>query len=123
MIVKEPRQSYQSEAKIDIILKDGDQPQLNSSAGKQLEVEKIEKLGSKDWTPLIPYPQRLRKSKLKQFTKFMEVFKKLQINIPFMDALKKMPSYVKFIKDILSKKQKLEDYENIALTEECSAIL
>ena len=38
--------------------------------------------------PPIPYPQRLKKHKLdKQFTKFMEVFKKLHINIPFVDAL------------------------------------
>ena len=36
----------------------------------------------------ISYPQRLKKNKLdKQFTKFMEVFKKLHINIPFVDAL------------------------------------
>ncbi|XP_052185196.1 uncharacterized protein LOC127796831 [Diospyros lotus] len=34
-----------------------------------------------------------------------------------------MPSYAKFMKDILSRKIRLEDYETIALTEECSAIL
>ena len=78
----------------------------------------------KDLTLLIPYPHILRKSKLdKKFTKFTEVFKKLKINIPFADALEKMPSYVMFTKDILSKKRKLEDYETIALTEECNAIL
>lgn len=72
----------------------------------------------------IPYPQRLRKSNLnKQFTKFLEIFKKLHINIPFAEALEQMPSYVKFIKDILSKKRKIGDYETVALTEECSAIL
>ena len=50
--------------------------------------------------PPIPYPQRLKKHKLdKQFTKFMEVFNKLHINIPFADALEHMPSYVKFIKE------------------------
>ena len=53
----------------------------------------------------------------------MDVFKKLQINISFVDALEKMPCYVKFMKDILSKKQKLEDYETITLTKECNAIL
>ena len=53
----------------------------------------------------------------------MEVFKKLQINIPFADALEQMPTYVKFMKDILSKKRRLEEYETIALTEECSAII
>ena len=36
----------------------------------------------------VPYPQRLKKHKLdKQFTKFMDVFKKLHINIPFADAV------------------------------------
>ena len=76
--------------------------------------------------PIAPilYPQRLKKNKLdKQFTKFMEVFKKLHINIPFADALKQMPSYVKFMKDILSKKRRLSDFETINLTKECSAIL
>ena len=50
--------------------------------------------------PAIPilYPHRLKKSKLdKQFTKFMEVFKKLHIHIPFADALEQMHSYVKFM--------------------------
>ena len=55
----------------------------------------------------IPYSQRLKKNKFdKQFTKFMEVFKKLHINIPFANALEQMPSYVKFMKDILSNKRR-----------------
>ena len=53
----------------------------------------------------------------------MEIFKKLQINIPFIDALEQMPFYVKFMKDILANKRKLSDYEIVALSEECSAIL
>ena len=63
--------------------------------------------------PIVPisYPQYLKKNKLnKQFIKFMEVFKKLHINIPFADALEQMPSYVKFMKDILSKKRRLLDF-------------
>ncbi|KAJ9167519.1 hypothetical protein P3X46_022165 [Hevea brasiliensis] len=38
-------------------------------------------------------------------------------------SLSPMPSYAKFLKEILSKKRKLEDYGTVALTEECSAIL
>lgn len=34
-----------------------------------------------------------------------------------------MPSYVKFLKEILSNKKKLEDDETVALTTECSAII
>ena len=86
-----------------------------------------EETASKDCsqpTAPIPYPQRLKKHKLdKQFTKYMEVFKKLHINILFADALEQMPSYVKFMKDILSQKRRLADFETVNLTKECSAIL
>ena len=40
-----------------------------------------------------------------------------------MDALENMPSYVKFVKNILAYKKKLGEYVTIALTEECSIIL
>ena len=53
----------------------------------------------------------------------MEAFKKLHINIPFADALEQMPSYVKFMKDILSKKRRLSEFETVNLTEEYSATL
>ena len=124
VIVTELKQSYQAEAEVSTGQKDGELPQLNNFAGKRSEVEKVDKPVTQDPPPLIPYPQRLRKSKLdKKFTKFMEVFKKLQINIPFADALEQMLTYVKFMKDILSKKRRLEEYETIALTEECSSII
>ena len=53
VIVKEPKQFDQFEAKIDTTQKDGDQPQLNSSAGKQPEVKKLDKSVSRDSTQLI----------------------------------------------------------------------
>lgn len=74
--------------------------------------------------PRVPYPQRLAKQKDdKQFSKFLEVFKKLQINIPFTEALEQMPSYAKFMKCIFSRKRRLDEFETVALTEECSAVL
>ncbi|XP_073019357.1 uncharacterized protein [Primulina eburnea] len=39
------------------------------------------------------------------------------------EALAQMPSYAKFLKEILSKKRKLGDFETVNLSEECSAIL
>ena len=52
------------------------------------ETEAKDRLVTTEPTSPIPYPQRLKKNKLgKQFAKFMEVFKKLHINIPFADAL------------------------------------
>ena len=91
-----------------------------SDTPKKVEVQKPKY----DEKPIIPYPQRLRKNKLdKQFGKFMDIFKKLHINIPFAEALEQMSGYVKFMKDILSKKRKLGDYETVTLSEECSSIL
>ena len=53
----------------------------------------------------------------------MDIFKKLHINIPFAEELDQMPGYVKFMKEVLSKKRKLGEYETVALSEECSATL
>ncbi|XP_075521398.1 uncharacterized protein LOC142554621 [Primulina tabacum] len=72
----------------------------------------------------LPYPQRFKKKGLDdQFAKFLEILKKIHINIPFAGALEQMPNYAKFIKDVMSKKRKLQEFETVKLTEECSAII
>ncbi|XP_073153724.1 uncharacterized protein [Henckelia pumila] len=61
-----------------------------------------------------PFPAALKKAKLDvQFAKFLEVFKKLNINIPFTDAVMQMPSYAKFLKEILSNKRKLKEHAKL----------
>lgn len=77
----------------------------------------------KQVVPLL-FPQRLKKKNLdEKFIKFLEVFKKIHINIPFAKALEQMPHYSKFLKDIVSNKRRMTNYEIVNLTEECSAIL
>ncbi|XP_072073981.1 uncharacterized protein [Arachis hypogaea] len=72
----------------------------------------------------MPYPQRLEKaSKDKQFSKFLKVFKKLQINIPFVEALEKMPFYATFLKEFLANKRNWKESEIVVLTKECNAII
>ncbi|XP_075475666.1 uncharacterized protein LOC142509059 [Primulina tabacum] len=72
----------------------------------------------------LPYPQRFKKKGLDdQFVKVLEILKKIHINIPFADALEQMPNYPKFMKDLISKKRKLQEFETVKLTKECSAIL
>ncbi|XP_024021746.1 uncharacterized protein LOC112091715 [Morus notabilis] len=75
-------------------------------------------------TPSLPFPQRFQKKALdEQFEKFLNIFKRIHINIPFVDALEQMPNYAKFMKEVMTKKRKFEDYETVKLTEECSAII
>ncbi|GJS97524.1 reverse transcriptase domain-containing protein [Tanacetum coccineum] len=40
-----------------------------------------------------------------------------------VEALSQMPKYVKFLKDLLTNKKKLEDLSTVIMSEECSAIL
>lgn len=62
----------------------------------------------KAYVPLIHFPQKLMK---------------LYINIPFKEALALMLVYMNIIKEMLIKKTKLEEYETIVLSKECSVIL
>ena len=60
------------------------------------------------YVPPIPFPQRLTRRKLEEkYGKSLEVLSELEINNPFIEAIKKMPSYAKFLKEVLSNKRKL----------------
>ena len=76
------------------------------------------------YQPPIPFPQRLKQSKLDcQYAKFLTMFKKLEINFPFAKALVQMPHYAKFMKDIISKKRKLDERGVVSLSANYSAII
>ncbi|XP_021603901.1 uncharacterized protein LOC110608929 [Manihot esculenta] len=71
----------------------------------------------------IPFPHRFQKVKLDaQFGKLLEMIKSLYMNIPFTKSLSQMPLYDKFIKEILSKKRKLEEFEIVSLIKQLGAI-
>nr|XP_025661307.1 uncharacterized protein LOC112756916 [Arachis hypogaea] len=73
-----------------------EQPQA-SKKGKQVMEEQSQEQRKivKPYTPPLPYPQRFQKeTKDQQLPKFLEVFKKLEINIPLAEALEKMPFVV-----------------------------
>ena len=78
----------------------------------------------KAYNPLVPFPQRLQKAKLEeQFSKFLNMFKKIEINIPFSEALTQMPHYEKFMKDLLNKKRKFTEEGIVSLNATCSTVI
>ena len=82
------------------------------------------KEGVPAYSPAIPFPQKLQKSRREeQFSKFLDIFKKIEINIPFAEVISKMPLYAKFLKEILSKKRKIAEEGIVNLTATCSAII
>ena len=73
--------------------------------------------------PVVHFPQRLQKAKMEeQFSRFLDVFKNIEINLPFAKALIQMPNYAKFLKDILNKKRKFAKGV-VNLTATCSAVI
>ena len=74
--------------------------------------------------PYVPFPQRLQRAKMEeQFSKFLDMFKKIEINIPFAEALAQLPNYAKFMKDILSKKRRFAKEGVVSLTATCNAVI
>jgi hypothetical protein len=72
---------------------------------------------------LFPFPRRIKKPTVdEQFRKFVEVIKKFNVNIPFLEAMQ-VPTYAKYLKDILNNKRPLPTTDTVKLTEECSAAI
>ena len=72
----------------------------------------------------VPFPSRLEKPKEdKQFSKFLEAMKDVQITIPILDAVMHVPLYAKFFKELITKKRTMDEPEVVQLTKECSALI
>ncbi|XP_075104716.1 uncharacterized protein LOC142178852 [Nicotiana tabacum] len=67
-----------------------------------------------------PFPQRLqKKNDDRMFKIFLSKLIQVQLNILFVDALRKIPKYAKYIKDIVAHKRRMTEFEIVALTKEC----
>jgi len=55
--------------------------------------------------------------------RFLDIFRKLEITMPFGEALQQMPLYSKFLKDMLTRKHKYIHQENIVVEGNCSAVI
>ncbi|CAL8993277.1 unnamed protein product [Prunus brigantina] len=74
--------------------------------------------------PIAPFPSRLSNSKKDQgLDEIMETFRKVQINIPLLNAIAQIPKYAQFLKDLCTNKRRFKEHEQVALSEEVSAVL
>uniref|UniRef100_A0A151UCZ5 RNA-directed DNA polymerase n=1 Tax=Cajanus cajan TaxID=3821 RepID=A0A151UCZ5_CAJCA len=96
--------------------KNGVEKEKNKKKGKEV----ISTVPIKD----LPYPHApSKKEKERQFARFLDIIKKLQINIPFTEAMEQMPTYARFMKDLLTKKRRILEEETVELEAGCSAII
>ncbi|XP_057972724.1 uncharacterized protein LOC131160862 [Malania oleifera] len=84
----------------------------------------VEAKTSKEYRPMVPYPHRLvAGQKNKYHTEIQKIFKQAKINIPLLDAIQQVPSYVKFLKDLCTVKRKLNVKKKAFLIEQVSALI
>ena len=74
--------------------------------------------------PPTPYPHRLRiPKKLNNHVEIYELFKQGKVNIPLLDAIKQIPSYDKFFKDLCTMKRKLGVHNDAFMTEQSTSLI
>ena len=58
----------------------------------------------------VPFPKKLKQAKLeKKYGKFLKLLKDVSIEIPFLDAISKIPAFPNFLKSIMSQSKKLDN--------------
>jgi hypothetical protein len=79
---------------------------------------------SNPYIPPIPYPGRLKNTKLEQsFQDIYDILSKVNVNLPLLDAIQKMPSYAKFFKELNKDKIKFKPRQQERLGENVSAVI
>ena len=74
--------------------------------------------------PPAPYPHRLRvPKKLDNHSEIYELFKQVKLNIPLLDAIKQIPSYAKFLKDLCKVKRKLGVNKEAFMTKQSTSLI
>ncbi|KAL2248276.1 UNVERIFIED_CONTAM: hypothetical protein Sindi_2679900 [Sesamum indicum] len=91
---------------------------------KQVEKSnQVSKDSTKVFMPKSPFPERFAKSKEEEEEKkILENLLKVEVNIPLLNAIKQIPRYAKFLKELCTNKSKLKDNETVSMGENVSPI-
>ena len=70
-----------------------------------------------------PFPHHLAKPKNQLSSEIYETFKQVKINLPLLEAIKQVPSYAKFLKDLCIVKRRLNVTENAFLAKDVHSVV
>ncbi|RYR09355.1 hypothetical protein Ahy_B05g077648 [Arachis hypogaea] len=71
-----------------------------------------------------PFPQLLNGAVGKRiYSRFLDLFASLHVNIPFIKAIQQMPAFIKYMKELLPRKSSLKGGQTIVMNKECSALI
>ena len=100
--------------------KEKEDPKESTKKDDQVVVDNQEK----SFVPKAPFPQRLQATRKKNhYERILKVFKNVPINIPFLDAINQIPSYAKFLKDLITVKRKSSVPRETAFATQASCLI
>ena len=75
--------------------------------------------------PPPPFPSRLSqpRKKLKNDEELLEVFKKVEVNLPLLTAVKSIPRYPKFLKESCTNKRRSRSQEKVTVSKIVSSLI
>jgi len=115
--LKEPTKNREVEPELEV---EGAEPELDTKSNqttKELGERKRE-----PYKPIPAFPSRYRSpaSKVSEANQeILETFRKVEINIPLLDAIKQVPRHAKFLKELYTTKRKLIGNEKISVGQKC----
>jgi len=73
----------------------------------------------------LPFPPRVIPTKKMEEVdrEILETFRKVKVNIPLLDAIKQIPRYAKFLKELCTHKRRLKGNEKISMGRNVSALI
>ncbi|CAN6694213.1 unnamed protein product [Malus baccata var. baccata] len=72
----------------------------------------------------VPFLSRFKQTKKEEAEKdILETFRKVQVNIPLLDAIKQVPRYAKFLKELCTTKKRISNKEVVQVSDNVSAVL
>ncbi|CAN6687767.1 unnamed protein product [Malus baccata var. baccata] len=97
-------------------------PNLSNSANKGKNVSNS--VHTNVFPSNVPFPSRFMQTKKEEAEKdILETFRKVQVNIPLLDAIKQVPRYAKFMKELCTTRKRMSTKEVVKVGENVSAIL
>ncbi|CAN6716285.1 unnamed protein product [Malus baccata var. baccata] len=85
-------------------------PNLSNSANKGKNVSNS--VHTNVFPSNVPFPSRFMQTKKEEAKKdILETFRKVQVNIPLLDAIKQVPRYAKFLKELCTTRKRMSTKE------------
>ena len=118
--LQEPRKSREVEPELEV---KGTEPGLDTNSNQT--TKEIGEKKREPYKPIPPFPSRFRNptSKVNEANQeILETLRKVEINIPFLDVIKQVPRYAKFLKELCTTKRKLVGNEKVSVGENMYAV-